>query len=397
MRNLFLAGVILLLPAVSVLAQTNPGVSPYRAFVKTQHQSAKEYLLGLFDRHDVVIICERFHGELTQYDLLGELIADRRFYSRVGDVFMEIGLSSLQDSMDALMTARHLDTVTLQARLMYLQRHCSMWPLWANANYFNFLKKVYAVNQSLPLNQGIRIHPSDVPFSWEHADSAAMLQLRQMMGIRDSLIAGQVITGWDQVRKGTGTRKKILVILNYRHAFNRGFPIPGSSRILHNSAYWIFQHDSSRVANVLLNTIGLDNQESPYLIQEGRWDAAMKGVGKQGMGFNFPGSPFGKDSLDIWTMPSPFHYQDVFSGYVYYRPFEEHRTMEGIRGYIDPLFREEVVRRIQLIGIVNREFGSKMEAMKRAIEGDTPYLNIPEPRPYFGLDQLKSQRARWEH
>ena len=84
MRNLFLAGVILLLPAVSVLAQTNPGVSPYRAFVKTQHQSAKEYLLGLFDRHDVVIICERFHGELTQYDLLGELIADRRFYSRVG-------------------------------------------------------------------------------------------------------------------------------------------------------------------------------------------------------------------------------------------------------------------------------------------------------------------------
>ena len=36
--------------------------------------------------------------------------------------------------------------------------------------------------------------------------------------------------------------------------------------------------------------------------------------------------------------------------------------MEGIRGYIDPLFREEVVRRIQLIGIVNREFGSKMES-----------------------------------
>ena len=66
---------------------------------------------------------------------------------------MEIGLSSLRDSMDALMTARHLDTVTLQARLMYLQRHCSMWPCWANANYFNFSEKVYAVNQSLPLNQ----------------------------------------------------------------------------------------------------------------------------------------------------------------------------------------------------------------------------------------------------
>lgn len=46
-------------------------LDPYVDFLKEQTTSAKDYILGLFDDYDIVILCERNHRDMTQYDLFG--------------------------------------------------------------------------------------------------------------------------------------------------------------------------------------------------------------------------------------------------------------------------------------------------------------------------------------
>ena len=48
----------------------------YLAFLKDQNDSAKEYVLNLFNEYDMVILCERNHKEFTQYELFRDIIKD---------------------------------------------------------------------------------------------------------------------------------------------------------------------------------------------------------------------------------------------------------------------------------------------------------------------------------
>ena len=45
-----------------------------------------EYVFNLFETPDVVILGERDHRDVTQYELINKLIADHRFAERIGYV-----------------------------------------------------------------------------------------------------------------------------------------------------------------------------------------------------------------------------------------------------------------------------------------------------------------------
>ena len=48
-------------------------------FVETQEQTPVEYTLSLFGKYDIVVLCERAHPETTQYNMIFELVSDKRF------------------------------------------------------------------------------------------------------------------------------------------------------------------------------------------------------------------------------------------------------------------------------------------------------------------------------
>lgn len=52
-------------------------------------------MLSLFKTHDIVIICERDHRDITQYELYLDIISDPYFTSNVGVLFTEVGTRSL--------------------------------------------------------------------------------------------------------------------------------------------------------------------------------------------------------------------------------------------------------------------------------------------------------------
>lgn len=66
-------------------------VNEYTEYLRENKQEINDYIIDLFDKYDHVILCERSHREMTQYDMIYNLITDKRFIDNVGCVFTEVG------------------------------------------------------------------------------------------------------------------------------------------------------------------------------------------------------------------------------------------------------------------------------------------------------------------
>ena len=73
----------------------NSDVKKYTDFLAGQHLSPKEYVFELFKTNDVVILCESSHQESTAWDLISDIVLDKRFINNVGNVFTEYGAVSI--------------------------------------------------------------------------------------------------------------------------------------------------------------------------------------------------------------------------------------------------------------------------------------------------------------
>jgi hypothetical protein len=58
----------------------------YVSFLNTQNTSAKDYVLQLFEKYNIVILCERDHRDMTQYNLIYDIVSDERFLG--GNIFI---------------------------------------------------------------------------------------------------------------------------------------------------------------------------------------------------------------------------------------------------------------------------------------------------------------------
>jgi hypothetical protein len=117
-----------------------------------------------------------------------------------------------------------------------------------------------------------------------------------------------------------------------------------------------------QVANVMLNSVAFlpnttDQRAFFTAIQEGRWDAAFAVAGNPNLGFDFKGSPLGEDAFDYFPfVRTRLRYQDVFTGFVFFKPLKAHRLSWGSEvfnepsGFPDQSFVDEVLRRYRIMG-----------------------------------------------
>jgi len=73
-------------PAVKVAPGYDKAIEDYVRFLDTHKQTPVDYIMGLFGKYDIVVLCERAHPETTQYDMLFELAGDKRFQQWVASV-----------------------------------------------------------------------------------------------------------------------------------------------------------------------------------------------------------------------------------------------------------------------------------------------------------------------
>ena len=83
----------------------SPKIEEYVDFINDCNTSPVDYVMGLFDRYDVVILGERDHRDTTQYDLIEQIMSDPRFIDQVGLIMTEIGVYNMTGTVDCIVNA----------------------------------------------------------------------------------------------------------------------------------------------------------------------------------------------------------------------------------------------------------------------------------------------------
>jgi hypothetical protein len=335
--------------------------------------------MDLFENHDIVILCERAHPEVTQYDLIYRLVSDARFIDNVGHVFTEIGSSTLAEDIDIYLKSGSLDEEKAEEKLLHICRNLVFHPVWNNVNFYEFLKKVRQLNFTLPSEKKIHVHFSDMPFSWHGMTEEKYREFQDTLSQRDRIMADQIIAAYSDILKSKQPRKKALIIMNYRHAFNDRFEKPGGKKG-DNVGRYIFEAFPERTANVMINSVRVlpgstDDDVIWAPIQEGKWDAAFALMGDPSLGFDFAGSTFGRDEFDFFPVAKEsLTYQDVFTGFIFYRPLEAHKFIYGIPSLFEDGFHEAAVSRYVLTGMTSQEAKNHVDEIR--LRKESTYDNL---------------------
>jgi uncharacterized RDD family membrane protein YckC len=322
-------------------------IVPYTKFLRKPRETPVDYIMGLYDNNDIVILCERPHPEATQWELITQLVSDPRFIDRVGNVFTEYGNANVQPSLDNFMITPGLTESEINERVLYIIRNMTVWPTWLNTNFFTYLKNLYHLNQSLAADKRIHHYLCDLEPLWDSVRTKEdYLIYHRGIVDRDRHMAETMIDRFQRIQSTSISRKMCLVIMNYRHAFRLTKDPTG--HLDPSMAEYVFERFPGRTANVLLNT-----HLVLVPIQQGRWDAAFEETGNSPLGFSLQGTPFGADPFDLFPfviwLKGQQHYADMFTGFVFTRPIDEWKIEQGIPGYFDG-FEKEALRRAGLMG-----------------------------------------------
>jgi len=303
----------------------NADVKPYCDYLEqNSFKNPKDYVLGLFEEHDIVILCECLHSEDTQWDMIYDIVSDDHFINQVGNIFTEYGCAKDQAIVDNFLHTTFENDTLLEKETATLMRYMS-------GNFYFFMKKLNKLNQTLYDSLKIRLHYTDVLsekyFENHYIDSIVQsINLRKKNINRDSYMADVVIDWYKQ------TEKKCLVVTNYRHAFavNNEAKKENKKEYLRyfskNQSQYIYNQFPDKTANVYIFGIGLNPIYIYHPVQKGKWKVAFKCNNNQPTGFNLKGTPFGEDLFDICPTAgkrTKLKWQDFFTGLVFYKPSED--------------------------------------------------------------------------
>ena len=208
-------------------------------------------------------------------------------------------------------------------------------------------------------------------------------------------MAQNIIKTFDSIQKKS-KRKKALVIMNYRHAFSKSFY--NDER---NTGAILKEKYGRNFANILINNacptnqVKDDEKDKPkvfqnmteVLIQDGKWDASFKIAKIENVGFDFQGSPFGKDYFDFFSYTNhKENYQDIFTGFIFYLPIEKLWESYGIKDIVNGHEDEMCKKDSLLMKSLGKEPSPKSEIMGN---------NKIEIEKYDDLDKLILMRDQW--
>ncbi|MCC8019662.1 MAG: hypothetical protein LIO85_07815 [Rikenellaceae bacterium] len=378
--------------------EVHPELEKYVDFLEKQKTSAKEYIFSLFEDHDIVLLCERSHDERSQYDLVYDILGDRRFAANGGLLFTEVGSTGITEPVNAFLQGPDLSEQELRDTLLWFQRRLT-WQPWArNGSSYDLMEAMYGINRSRTPDMMVTWYPTDVHLNWyDGIDREGYMKFaREKIADRDSLMAAHIIQVLDSVASARKGPAKALVIMNYRHAYGNDFVRdPGEKP--DNTGRYLFDRYGDRIANVLINQLSfleVKNGDEIYgPAQEGRWDAAFLVSGKTDIGFNFKGSPFGADEFDNWILNRGVHtYQDVFDGYIFYEPLERWVFSEGTDGLMDENYIARTTEYLEVI--FDAESGGEYEVTEDFIRSMLMPWNQRIDKPYIEPSQL-AVRDKW--
>lgn len=385
---------IFLLPFLGYSQNTE--IKPYVDYLNNvEMKSAKDYILEKFKNHDIVVLCERDHSDISQYKLIKEIISDEYFKKNVKNIFTEIGVVNLQPEITKFLKTKGLDSIYVEEKLNEFQQNSEIYPVWDRYSYHYFLRTIYDINDNSE-NQ-IALYPSDSEFDWNNIKTVEDYTREYEIEIepRDSLIASNIINKYQKI---STKNKKALIILNIRHAY-KVHSHYNNGTIQQNTGKFLSDYFGERAFFVVSNRpifYTKDNKLTYELIHDGKWDAAFKFLDIDNIGFDLTNSIFGNDFFDLQKIINVKTYNDVFDGFVFYKNIENHDLIDGYEGLISKDFEKELIRRyIIFFKYMENERILKNLENEESIEEIIKELNTKRYRKYRNFDFLLKSRDKY--
>ena len=321
-------------------------IEPYIDYLKTQHTDPVDYVIGLFDKYDIVVLGERNHKDITQYELFYKIISDKRFIQKFGYVFTEVGSQTINNRLNKFLQAKDLNKSEVNTELIDIYRNISSEGYWEKYNFYYLLNKIHYLNNSLPKGQQVQVNCSDMPIDWDNVTHESYIEQALK---RDKIMADFISSKYKE-QKTSKSNKKFLVIMNSRHAFKEHM---GS---ISNTTAYLNEEFPGKVANIMINTLrGLPGSDDKVDVnapmQGGKWDAAFRYLNNKNTAFDFNNSPFGEDRFDYYDSEEhkEYKYKDIFNGFIFYYPLEKHLWVTNIPGIMDSEFIFTFAKRLKMI------------------------------------------------
>jgi hypothetical protein len=393
-----------------VLAQNSyisPDIKPYVDFIENCNTSPVDYIMGLFEKYDVVVLGERDHRDTTQYILIQQIISDPRFIDKVGNVLTEVGIYNMRDELNKVLQTNYKKNYDFDKALAEVHFNIQWIPFWEKTNYVQFHRDIYNINKKLPANKKINVYPTDVQYSWKLNDNHPIEQLKsfyELLSYRDLIMGNNAADALYKIF--SSSRKKALIIYNTPHSCK-----------YYKSTDWKFfayqviaDRFPGKVANVALNWAAANGYNEPYtgLSNDGKWDAAFAACDNKSIGFDLSGTIFGDDNFDFMfhvDYDEPHTFKDVYHGFIFYKPASEWIISRGI-----PIFcnldneyvKDEIARRFLITRggadeIINAEElkNAATEELKEQLYEYLINLNVSKIFEGESLEMINKQIERY--
>jgi len=379
MRKIFIIAVFILIFKMSFAQKVfiSEEIRPLVDFIETCNTSPVDYTMSLFEKYDIVILGERDHNDTTQYELIKDIISDTRFINNVGHILTEVGVYNMADELNEVLRANYSNEDTFETALAQIIFDLDFSPVWDKSNYSQFLKDVYHVNRTLTEDKKLKVHPTEIPFSWRQAQTITSEEydktVNYLWEYKDIIMGNNAITELYRIFDGSDQRKKALIIYNAPHSC-RYYKV--KEKYDNFAAQLIIDRFPGRVANIALNWATVSNNGYKSLSNSGKIDAAFAACGNKSIGFNLAESPIGKYLFDTGFIEpaDSIRFQDVFNGFIFYKPIKEWVLGIGMP-YMNKINRQdELARRWN---IFHEENDTSEEYKEKIFNYLYPVRNIP--------------------
>lgn len=337
------------LPRVAVINALPTDVTLFLSYISDVKLSPEHFLLEMLSTHKLVINGE-YHRRKVSWDMLMRLISLSDFADKVGCIFMELP-SWHQTTMDSFMSCETLNNNRIFQ--IFQDEQINGW--WDRGEY-EFLRKLWELNHSLPDNKKIRVVLADyqIPYS----KITRREDTRTTEG-RNSHMADVVVRNI----VNSSDKRNNLFLVGCAHVYKSnqaGFAsaADGKTSELTAGAQITKALGSDKVFTVFQHVLSGDNHggnKAP--IRGGIFDNAFELNGNKPIGFKLADSPFGKEPFDgiyeIKYKTATGSYQDNFDGYLFLCPLADEPKSVPLTEIFTDEFVAEMQRRASVFGYEN--------------------------------------------
>lgn len=344
---------------------------------KIKQVSAKDYIFHSFEKNDIVILSERNHNELTQYDLIIEVLKDKIFK---GNIYTEVGVYNSKNKIKDFLNKENLSKEEKEKELLELYRNIDYTTLWDKYNYYFLLSSIYDINQGRSQNDKIFLIPLDIVFNWDSIQCNSQYKmLMDMMEpqnnmppvISRNLVMGQhFVRTYNEEKKQNVNKNKAIVILNTYHGYTRipTYKKNPSEPFIYSTAQYIYKTFPTQTKGILIN--GYIFHPKVRLVNGGKWDAAFAISKNDDIGFDIKNTPFGKTIFDMYNFGgSAFetvNFEYIFDGIIYYKFIDDFKMVNGIPNFFnDKNYENEIYKRLAIELNVSIDEVKKLEDVKK--------------------------------